>query len=160
MTFDGTSIPEGLDCGTLPSVAHGSSHTFELGLDESDRDAVPQSSSADPPKEELQVSHFTTAGELERAFTVFEASDTNLAARVSWKAPKSGPVDGVVRFFFVVRDMRGGSDFIERAVCIVPENDDPEPKIRKKQNGSRNTNVALSPISAQNGCSGSCSGFR
>jgi hypothetical protein len=120
ITFDGASMAEGRDCATLPSVAHGSSHTLELRLDESDRDAVPQKTSADPPKEELQVSHFTTAGELERAFTVFEASDTGLVARVSWKAPTTAPSDGLVRFFLVVRDLRGGSDFVERAVCMEP----------------------------------------
>ncbi|HEX6767023.1 MAG TPA: hypothetical protein VF103_16115, partial [Polyangiaceae bacterium] len=118
LTLDGVPVPEGVDCATLPSVTHGSSHTLALRLDESDRDVLPQATSVDIPKEELQVSHFTTAGELERVFTVFEPSDTNLFASVSWKAPGSAPRDGVVRFFFVVRDMRGGSDWIERAVCV------------------------------------------
>ena len=116
--LDGVAMPEGLDCATLPTVARSSSHELELRLEESDRDAIDPTSSAEPPKEELQVSHFTTAGKLERAFTVFEASDTNLAARVSWKAPSEVPLDGFARLFFVVRDMRGGSDWIERAVCI------------------------------------------
>jgi hypothetical protein len=118
--LDGAPIAEGLDCATLPSVARSSSHEFELRLGESDRDAIDRESSAEPPKEELQVSHFTTAGKLERAFTVFEASDTNLVARVSWKAPSEVPQDGFARIFFVVRDLRGGSDWIERAVCIDP----------------------------------------
>ena len=116
--LDGETLADGLDCATLPTVARSSSHELELRLEESDRDAIDQSSSAEPPKEELQVSHFTTAGKLERAFTVFEASDTNLVARVSWKAPSEVPLDGFARLFFVVRDMRGGSDWIERAVCI------------------------------------------
>ncbi len=118
--FDGASLPAGFDCATLPSVRPGSSHTFELALDESDRDAVEQPTSADPAKEELQISHFTTAGTLERAFTVIEASDASLSVTVPWEAPNARPADGLVRFFFVVRDLRGGADFVERSVCMGP----------------------------------------
>jgi hypothetical protein len=118
LTLDGTSVPAGTDCLALPSVAAGSSHTLVLTLNETDRDAVEQLTSADPPKETLQVSHFTSAGALERAFTVFEASDKNLTAHVVWRAPKSPPPSGFVRLFFVVRDLRGGSDWIERAICV------------------------------------------
>jgi hypothetical protein len=118
LSLDGTSIPPGRDCTTLPSVATSSSHTLELALRETDRDAVDPEISGGPPKETLQVSHFVTAGSLERAFTVFEANVDDLRTRVTWKAPKSVPPDGFVRLYFVVRDLRGGSDFIERAVCI------------------------------------------
>jgi hypothetical protein len=118
LTLDGDSLPEGMDCATLPSVARGSSHTLELWLDESDRDSVESETSADPSKEELQVSSFTTAGSLERVFTVFEADDSELVASVRWKAPEAVPLDGFVRLFFVVRDLRGGSDWIERFVCV------------------------------------------
>lgn len=118
LTLDGDALPEGTDCATLPSVARGSSHTLQLWLDETDREPLEQQTSVDPPKEELQVSHFTTAGSLERAFTVFEPEDSELVASVRWKAPEAPPLDGFVRLFFVVRDLRGGSDWIERAVCI------------------------------------------
>jgi hypothetical protein len=120
LTLDDAALPAGLDCAALPGVAPGSSHTLELVLDETDRDAVAQPTSADPPKETLQVSNFTTAGKLDRTFSVFEASDARLVTRVTWRAPKSAPDDGVVRFFFVVRDLRGGADWIERAVCVEP----------------------------------------
>jgi hypothetical protein len=118
LTLDGEALPEGTDCATLPSVARGSSHTLSLWLDESDRDPVEPETSADPDKEELQASHFTTAGSLERAFTILEPDASELVASVSWKAPGAVPLDGFVRLFFVVRDLRGGSDWIERAVCI------------------------------------------
>jgi hypothetical protein len=120
LTLDGTALPAGLDCAALPLIAPGSSHALELVLDETDRDAVAQPTSADPPKETLQVSNFTTAGKLDRTFTVFQASDARLVTRVSWKAPKTAPDDGLVRLFFVVRDLRGGADWIERAVCMEP----------------------------------------
>jgi len=33
----------------------------------------------------------------------------------------SAPPEGLlVRFFFVARDFRGGSDWLERGVCVVP----------------------------------------
>jgi hypothetical protein len=118
LRLDETSIPEGRDCATLPSVARSSSHTLELVLQETDRDAVDPEISGGPPKETLQVSHFVTAGSLDRAFTVFDADMNDLVTRVTWKAPGSVPPDGFVRLYFVVRDLRGGSDFIERAVCI------------------------------------------
>jgi hypothetical protein len=118
LTLGGAALPAGLDCAALPTVAPGSSHALELVLDETDRDAVAQPTSADPPKETLQVSNFTTAGELDRIFTIFEASDARLVTRVSWKAPKTAPEGGLVRLFFVVRDFRGGADWIERGVCV------------------------------------------
>jgi hypothetical protein len=120
LTLDGAVLPEGVDCTTLPTVDPGGSHTFELALDETDRDAVDPEIDLDPVKETLQVSHFTTAGKLDRPFSVIEPNETNLATRVSWKAPKSAPETGLVRFFFVVRDLRGGADWIERAVCVSP----------------------------------------
>jgi hypothetical protein len=118
LSLDDTSIPPGSDCATLPSVSPSSSHTLELVLRETDRDAVDPEISGGPPKETLQVSHFVTAGSLERAFTVFEADVNDLTTRVTWKAPKTAPPGGLVRVYFVVRDLRGGSDWIERAVCI------------------------------------------
>jgi hypothetical protein len=120
LLLDGTSIPEGVDCASLPAVGKGSKHTLSLTLSESDRDPIEQTASSEPPKETLQLSHFTTAGALDSTFTVFEAGDTDLRAGVSWTAPKSAPPDGLVRFYFVVRDLRGGSDWIERAVCMGP----------------------------------------
>jgi len=40
--------------------------------------------------------------------------------RVSWKAPVVQPASGLVRFFFFVRDSRGGTDWLERALCVAP----------------------------------------
>ncbi len=115
--LDAEPWAEGTDCATLPQVAPRSRHALTVALDASDRDALPQETSVDPPFEELQLSHFTTAGELERAFTMLSAEDTNLARTISWQAPAR---EGLVRFFFVVRDLRGGSDWAERAVCVAP----------------------------------------
>jgi|GEM_PF-409707 len=84
----------------------------------------------DPPvptasRESLQISQFTTAGELKSAFSFVEAEDTGAetTAEVKWKAPKTvaGAAAGQpVTFTFVVRDNRGGIDWTTRAACVVP----------------------------------------
>ena len=110
----------GSDCAELPQVEAGSEHLIELTLEEADRDPLEQQIDADPAREMLQVSHFASAGELERTFTMIDPSDRELLARVHWKAPASTNEGSVVRFFIVVRDLRGGSDWVERAVCLSP----------------------------------------
>lgn len=110
----------GSDCAELPQVEAGSTHLIELSLEEEDREPLVQQIDADPARETLQISHFTTAGELERTFTMIDPSDRNLAARVQWKAPASTNEVRVVRFFIVVRDLRGGADWVERTVCVSP----------------------------------------
>jgi len=75
--------------------------------------------------EELQLSTFVTAGELERQFSFVSASDDRERPTVElkWTAPKSGRLQGAadlsVRFWLLVRDSRGGIARIERALCVV-----------------------------------------
>jgi hypothetical protein len=53
--------------------------------------------------------------------TRFVHDGAEISTEVEWTAPDSDASTGLlVRFWFVVRDLRGGSDFIERAVCVVP----------------------------------------
>jgi hypothetical protein len=63
----------------------------------------------------LQLSHFTTAGDLSRAFESIAWDSAELQRQVSWTAPKA---PGLVRFWLVLRDFRGGSAFTERAACV------------------------------------------
>jgi hypothetical protein len=84
----------------------------------------------DPPvptekREWLQISHFTTAGKLDRAITSIEADDQreSPAVEMKWNAPELARVPAagqVVRFTFVVRDMRGGVDWLGRSLCVIP----------------------------------------
>jgi hypothetical protein len=73
-----------------------------------------------PAREELQISQFTTAGELDRTFQVVEANNqdpwNDLESK--WDAPKTMPADGRVHFTFVVRDMRGGVSHTTRTICL------------------------------------------
>lgn len=105
------------DCAGLglPEVAPSSKHTIRVALTESDRDPLPHPNKLDPLRESLQLSHFATAGDLTRAFQSIAWDSAELDRRVEWQAPDSAQL---VRFWFVVRDFRGGSAFVERAVCV------------------------------------------
>jgi len=96
-------------------VEPSSAHSLEVALDEADRDALPRPSELDPSRESLQLSHFTTAGDLSRAFESVPWSSGELQRRTSWSAPAGA---GLVQFWLVLRDFRGGSDFVQRAVCV------------------------------------------
>ena len=76
---------------------------------------MPRPTKLDPSRESLQLSHFTTAGELSRAFDSVPWDSEELERQVSWTAPKQ---PGLVRFWLVLRDFRGGGAFIERAACV------------------------------------------
>ncbi|MEM9067439.1 MAG: hypothetical protein AAGE52_03005 [Myxococcota bacterium] len=72
-------------------------------------------------RERLLVSHFTTAGELDRQFSF--VNDEDAESRVEWDAPLASEVsaEGVtVHFDFVLRDGRLGSDRIQRQLCVRP----------------------------------------
>jgi hypothetical protein len=121
ISFDGESWAEvdgaNGDCAGLgyPEVTVSSKHTIDVALGEDDRDALPRPSSLDPSRESLQLSHFTTGGDLSRAFESIAWDDDELSRQVTWKAPKE---PGLVRFWLVLRDLRGGGAFATRAVCV------------------------------------------
>lgn len=106
----------------LPELPYSKSeHTFGIALPESARQPLVQKSSADPTRESLQLSHFASSGDLSSAFSQLIASDPANSVSVRWTAPSDVPAGGrLVRFWFVARDGRGGSDFTERALCALP----------------------------------------
>lgn len=93
-----------------------------------------------PPRwERLSLANYTTAGELDRLFSNFEASPGIVEevpppdppdavilknpAFVDWSPPPASaiPAEGrVVDFVFVLRDRRGGMDVARRRLCILP----------------------------------------
>jgi hypothetical protein len=105
----------------LVEVAAHTGHDFSIGLPDAARDLIPAPLGGTMERESIQLSHFTSAGKLERAFTNFGPSADEIRAELRWDAPKEAPEGGaLVRFWLVARDYRGGGDFIERAVCLVP----------------------------------------
>jgi hypothetical protein len=109
-----------LDCANLTAVRSGSTgHALRAELDPSSRDPLPAVDSSDTTRESLLVSWFTTAGELDHAYSSIESDVADSLATAAWDAPGVA-VPTLARFFVVVRDGRGGSDFLERRVCVVP----------------------------------------
>jgi hypothetical protein len=116
--FDGVEWSDSTDCAELPQVAPKSSHRITIPLDEQDRDALIPEFDVDPKRESLQLSHFTDHGAFEAAFTVIEADSPELVTTAVWKAPSKVPAGGTARIFIVVRDDRGGTDWVTRTVCF------------------------------------------
>jgi hypothetical protein len=69
--------------------------------------------------EEMQVSWLTDGGSFANSFSfIIEPAESILT---TWQAPSSVPQDGgLVRFNFVIRDGRGGTNWVERGLCVLP----------------------------------------
>ncbi|HTQ06426.1 MAG TPA: hypothetical protein VMI54_21350 [Polyangiaceae bacterium] len=109
------------DCSVLPNVAVGSGpRTLAVNLDPASRDPLVQVAASDPARESLLISYFITQGDLDHAFSDIDADATDLRGSVSWTPPSNADGPTLARFIVVVRDGRGGSDFTERRLCVVP----------------------------------------
>ncbi len=72
--------------------------------------------------EEMQLSWLTDGGDYQRTFSFITSPAVSVLTE--WQPFSDAPPDGwLVRFTFVVRDGRGGTDWVERGVCVLP----PEP---------------------------------
>jgi len=79
-------------------------------------------------REALQLSAFATAGSFDSQFEGIASTETNPAPSfaLKWTPPdtKSDPIPAtgrLVRFIFVLRDLRGGIDWSTRTLCLVPK---------------------------------------
>jgi hypothetical protein len=109
-------------CDGLPEIAAGTENIV-LGaeLDAAARETFTFEGAL--WREELQLSPFATAGEINQRYAYVEADDDRPVSRVAveWTAPGADeiPADGLrVTFNFVIRDMRGGVDAATRALCV------------------------------------------
>lgn len=146
ITFDGAVWP-GSAIGALPAAdcagaaaalglpvvaatARDDKRHVEVASDAGDRETIPPPAGAEtaasPAREALQLSHFSTGGELDRQFDAVEAADERAVAplRVDWQPPKPAAVASAggmaVTFYFVARDLRGGVDWTARSLCVTP----------------------------------------
>lgn len=74
-------------------------------------------------RETLEVDWYADAGKLSTPAGFVEADDdrANPTLEVTFEAPKlEAGVPRWVRFYFVSRDRRGGSDWLRRGLCVVP----------------------------------------
>jgi hypothetical protein len=133
-TFAGAPWPAGTDCAALPHVTTGEAARpitvalagqRETFLSAANAGGVPR-----PRREQIQLSHFATAGKLPRQLSFVDGSDEQDPAvlSVDWTPPPTAEVPAaglpegglIVRFFFVARDLRGGLDWQTRALCLTP----------------------------------------
>jgi hypothetical protein len=125
LALDGATWPASTEMScegdSLPRVPTKSRHVIGIDLADSDFELLPRSTSIDPARETLLASSFSSAGKLDHGFLALSAETPADQRRVSWDAPPSADgIETLVRFYFVVRDARGGQDFAERALCVVP----------------------------------------
>jgi hypothetical protein len=128
-TDDALITPADQPCATAPdapaATAGGPETPVVVGADAGDRE----------PGESLQLSVFSTRGTFDTQFAGVAAGDQRptTTMTLSYTPPKEGDVDypaafvagaapdGVtVRFFFVLRDLRGGIDWQARTLCLLP----------------------------------------
>lgn len=92
--------------GAITLPADGAKHTLFVA-------AAP---SAIEPGDDIVVSHVATHGELDRLYSLPDASRV---FSVEWSAPSSlGQARETARFVLVLRDGRGGTTFLTRTVCL------------------------------------------
>lgn len=130
LSFDGEDWPEWEgyrgSCADVPDevprVKAGSEgHSVKIRVRAKDREPLASRTPAEPQAETYQLSHVVTGGELDRAYSVVDDHEPETRLGVGWDAPERVDEDGrLVRFFFVARDLRGGTDWTSRAVCVTP----------------------------------------
>ena len=137
--FDGARWPPPYDEG-VPRTAPATGCAQDLeGLTPQQRDAHPRA--GDDPStidlfvtqdslqpyvvdgeeriEEIQVSWLADGGALEQSFSFI--TDPARSVLTQWRPSSSAPATGeLVRFYFVVRDGRGGTNWVERGLCVRP----------------------------------------
>jgi hypothetical protein len=103
--------------GLLPAVKSGEV-TAKIGFEFNSSNFDTYQKKGESEREELWVAHFTTAGKLARAKSVLKKSGERV--EVKWRSPKEAPSGGtLVRFFFTVRDQRGGFASTTRTLCVT-----------------------------------------
>jgi hypothetical protein len=106
------------DPGAL-TVPPGGRHEISVGVVEADREPLPAPAEAGPTRETLQLTSVSTDGALDRSLSVVEASSSNTKMETPWSAPADPGTAGVtVRFMLVLRDLRGGTDWTIRTLCV------------------------------------------
>lgn len=116
---------EAPDCSTAELPVHrvpadGKTHQIELTVPSALSERIAGLSVHSSAREILQLSHFVTAGELERVYSTVALGATEGKVVVTWTAPDSVKRQGeLMRLYMVLRDGRGGVSWSRRALCIT-----------------------------------------
>ncbi len=109
VTLDNEELPHveveaELDCASALSVAADETMVVHLDLDQVSRDA----------DELLQLSHLSTRGRFERQYSIVR-DDAQKHIDLEFETPEES---GVFRSYLVLRDGRGGTDWIAWDLCV------------------------------------------
>lgn len=129
LTIDGMrwlppSADEELKCGgdDIPSISASDEVKIRLQVRGGDRETLEATEFALATRETLTYSHAADWPGLARAYSVVEGDAMDEIVEVTFQ--NEGDLDGsrgrLVRFALVVRDGRGGGDWIERWFCLRP----------------------------------------
>lgn len=120
----------GAECSgsALPRVSVRETHLIRFQMAGEDREALATGASdyGAPARESLLYSHALTVPGLERAFSSIDHDSEGTTFTLEL-TPSELPTSDLKRksaaatLFFVVRDDRGGSDWLRRQICIVDE---------------------------------------
>jgi hypothetical protein len=113
-------IVSGMPAPPTPAVAPGQMVTFEASWDASAAETFPvydlRAVTLVAHREALRVAWFATGGAFDHDVTGRAEDDLALSTANGWLAPTS---PGIVHFWLVLRDSRGGIDFAEFALTVV-----------------------------------------
>jgi len=105
----------------IPTVAPGMPVTLEAAWTDTTPESYPVfnivTQVIDTHRESLSVSWFATGGSFEHDRTGRGEDETDLTTDNVWTAPMT---PGVVHFWILLRDIRGGVDFAEAAAMVGP----------------------------------------
>jgi hypothetical protein len=124
-TVDGQPWPPGDGCA-LKIAADTKVHPIAMAL-AGQRETYTSTANAEgtpePRRETIQLSHFATGGKLPRQLSFIDDERDPSDVSVDWTPPTAEemPAGGLVRFFFVARDLRGGLDWQTRSLCLTTQ---------------------------------------
>jgi hypothetical protein len=111
----------GMPAAAAASVSAGSDITLEAAWTDDSPETYPVwdlvARQLETRREAMRLSWFATAGDLEHETTGRTEEETETTTRNTWKAPADA---GLVHFWAVLRDSRGGVDFAAFDVMVTP----------------------------------------
>jgi hypothetical protein len=108
----------------LPAIQSGRLASIALELGGDDRELLESAAGtyAARPRESLVFTHLATRPGLDRAFSAIDYDATRLGFELPFEHADSelDPGGTALGFYLLVRDERGGVDWIERRACLLP----------------------------------------
>ena len=119
-----TAAREPCSGSLLPSIRAGALArlTFELGGDDRESLAVSPGQYAAHPRESLVYTHVASHPGLDRAFSAidYDADTTRFELELDSAGLEPGPDGETIVLHLLVRDERGGVDWLRREACLLP----------------------------------------